>query len=437
VRGFSPIPVTRLTTVFHVKRPLWRLLWNSKREAAFDVGLVIGLHLLGRVLAVIYPSDTPPEAYDWIGGLWANHLLMTLLATGLLARRRFPVALMTANTAIAIAQVLLIEFGPGPLLAINQHGDPWIPGVTPWIIYAVAAYTQGRTRRFFAWDLVAIVSVLAVRPWDELNGDVVVVGILWTVFPGVLGLYIGARRRLVHALRERVERVEYEQELLAEQARADERTRLATEMHDVVTHRVSLMVLQAGALGVAAKDPATRQAAEELRTSGCEALEELRDLVGVLRRGSAEPDSAPDAAPPTDVPDLVELIGQSEAVGVPVEFVVDGDPAMVSSAVGRTAYRVVQEALTNVHKHAFGAGVSVHVVYSDDRLRLVIRNTEPPGRAAADLAGSGSGSGLLGLQQRVELVGGNFHAGNVADGGFEVDVILPAYVPTGEAVVDE
>ncbi|QIZ36201.1 sensor histidine kinase [Saccharopolyspora sp. ASAGF58] len=420
-----------------MKRPLWRLLWNSKREAAFDVGLVIGLHLLGRVLEALFPSETPPEAYDWVGGLWPNDLLMTGLLLSLLVRRRFPVSVMAFNTALSIAQVLLIEAGPGPLLAINQNSDPWIPGLTPWVIYAVAAYARGRVRQFFAWDMVAITTVLAVRPWEQLNGDVIVVGVVWTILPAVLGLYIGARRRLVLAWQERVERVEYEQELLTEQARADERTRLATEMHDVVTHRVSLMVLQAGALGIAANDPETRRAAEELRTSGCAALEELRDLVGVLRRGVADEDGLPDATPPTEVPDLTELIGQSEAVGVPVEFTVDGAAAMVSAAVGRTAYRVVQEALTNVHKHAFGARVSVHVIYSDDRLRLVIRNTEPPGRAAADLAGSGSGSGLLGLQQRVELVGGTFHAGRGADGGFELDVVLPAYVPTGEAVGDE
>ncbi|MGP4020085.1 sensor histidine kinase [Saccharopolyspora sp. 5N708] len=420
-----------------MKRPLWRLLWDSKREAAFDVVLVIGLHLLGRVLVVLFPMDTPPGAYAWVGGQWVNDVLMIGLNVALLARRRFPVMLMSVVAVLSIAQVLLIEFGPGPLLVINRTVDPWIPGLTPWVIYAVVVYTRGRTWRFFAWDLVSIVSLIAVRPWEQPGGDRIVNAIVWTILPAILGLYVGARRRLVGALRERAERAEHEQELLAEQARADERTRLATEMHDVVTHRVSLMVLQAGALGVAAKDPEIRQAAEELRTSGCQALEELRDLVGVLRRGSAEADNVPEVTPPTDVPDLTELIGQSEAVGVRVEFTVDGDPTMVSSAVGRTAYRVVQEALTNVHKHAFGSRVTVHVVYSDDRMRLVIRNSEPPVGAAADLAGSGSGSGLLGLQQRVELVGGTFHAGVGADGGFEVDVILPAYVPTGEAIVDE
>ncbi|WP_229679792.1 sensor histidine kinase [Saccharopolyspora thermophila] len=418
-----------------MKRPLWRLLWNSRREAAFDVCLVIGLHLLGRVLSNLYPTDTPTEVYDWVGGLWLNDLIQHGLDLALLLRRRFPVALMTVVTAVSLAQVLLIEFGPGPLLAINQSDDPWLPGITPWYVYAAVVYTQGRTWQFFSWDLIAIVSVLAVRPWDQPSGDAIVAGVLWTVFPALLGLYVAARRRLVQALRERAERAEREQDLLAEQARAEERARLAAEMHDVVTHRVSLMVLQAGALGVAANDPEIRRAAEELRTSGCQALEELRDLVGVLRRGTADEEARAEA-PLTEVPDLTDLIGQSEAVGVPVDFAVEGDPAQVSAAVGRTAYRVVQEALTNVHKHAFGARVSVRVVHSDDRLRLVVRNTAPPGRADADLATSGSGSGLLGLQQRVELVGGSLYAAATSEGGFEVDVILPAYVPTEEAVVD-
>ncbi|MDA3649860.1 histidine kinase [Saccharopolyspora indica] len=420
-----------------MNRPLWRLLWNTKREAAFDVALVLGLILLGRVLLVMYPSDIPPGAYDWIGGPWLNDILVWIMDLALLVRRRYPMVLMSIVAVLAIVQPLMVELGPGPLLFINQTSDPWLPGVTPWAIYAAVVYTTGRKWKFFAWDLISITALISVRPWDDLSTDAIVAAVLWTVFPAVLGLYVGARRNLVKALRERAERAEREQELLAEQARADERTRLATEMHDVVTHRVSLMVLQAGALGVAAEDPAIRQAAEELRTSGCQALEELRDLVGVLRRGSSEQDARPDVTPPTDLPDLAELIGQSEAVGIPVEYTVDGDPRMVSAAVGRTAYRVVQEALTNVHKHAFGSRVSVRLLHSDDRLRLVVRNTSSPDRAARDLADSGSGAGLLGLQQRVELVGGTFRAGPAADGGFEVDVILPAYVPTGEAGGDD
>ena len=138
---------------------------------------------------------------------------------------------------------------------------------------------------------VAVLTVIVARPWQP-SVAVITIGVLRTAVGPLLALYFAARQRLVHALRERAERAEREQHLLAEQARAEERARLAGEMHDVVTHRVSLMVLQAGALRMTAKDEATRQAAEELRAAGCQALDELRDLVGILR-AAPDGDEAP------------------------------------------------------------------------------------------------------------------------------------------------
>ena len=138
-------------------------------------------------------------------------------------------------------------------------------------------------------------------------------------------------------------------------------------MHDVVTHRVSLMVLQAGALSITAKDEATRQAAEELRAAGCQALDELRDLVGILR---TEPDS--DQTPST--PGLPALIAESTAAGTPAELAEDGDPALASPVVGRTAYRIVREALTNARKHAPGAPVLVQLSYRESQVRVVVSN---------------------------------------------------------------
>jgi signal transduction histidine kinase len=435
----SPVRLRCATTVVVVKRPLWRLLWDSKHDAVFDVSLVIGLNLMVRLLGYLYPPGTPPEAYAWIGGLWASVTINAVLDVLLVARRRFPMVLLGAAAATAVAQALLVEFGPGPLLQNNLETDPWGPGVTPFAIYAAVVYgTGGRLRAVLCWLLIGVLAFVAFRPWTVPGTDPIVAAAFWTIFPAILGLYITARRRLVHALQERAERAEREQRLLADQARAEERARLAVEMHDVVTHRVSLMVLQAGALGVASEDPAVRQAAEELRGSGAEALAELRDLVGVLRRGEDEQqlgrgDGPPGCGdgPPERVPDLGELIAQSEAIGVPVEFAAEGEPDLVTPAVARTAYRVVQEALTNVHKHAAGASVMVRAVYGDDRLRLTVRNTAP--RGPAELAGSGAGVGLRGLRQRVELVGGTFHAGPTDGGGFEVDAILPGYVPTEEA----
>jgi signal transduction histidine kinase len=198
-------------------------------------------------------------------------------------------------------------------------------------------------------------------------------------------------------------------------------------MHDVVTHRVSLMVLQAGALGITAADETTRQAAEELRAAGVQALDELRDLVGILRTVPED-----DRAPATS--GLAELVAESTAVGTPAELVQEGDPALVSPLVGRTAYRIVREALTNVRKHAPGAHVVVEVSYGESQVRLSIRNTPAAAPPANGLAVTGSGLGLAGLRQRIELVHGTLRASGTPDGGFCLEAVMPSYVPTAEPV---
>jgi len=303
------------------------------------------------------------------------------------------------------------------------------------------------------------------------------VAVLRTALGPVLALYFTARRTMVQALKDRAERAEHERYLLAEQTRADERARLAAEMHDVVTHRVSLMVLQAGALGVTATDEATRRAAEELRAAGCQALDELRDLVGILR---TSPDGDPDGDQGPSNAGLAALVAESTAVGTPAELAEEGDPALASPLVWRTVYRIVREALTNVRKHAPGARVLVQIGYGESQVQLSVTNTPPAGRpgigpgaggsglpangpgvtangsgpaggfgpgangsglaaggvdlaaVSSDLAATGSGLGLASLRQRVEVVRGTLRAGRTPDGGFCVEATLPAYVPTAE-----
>jgi signal transduction histidine kinase len=196
----------------------------------------------------------------------------------------------------------------------------------------------------------------------------------------------------------------------------------------VVTHRVSLMVLQAGALRVTAGDEATRQAAEDLRAAGCQALEELRDLVGILRAGSDG-----DRTPAVGV--LGDLVAESVAVGIPTELIREGDPALASPVVGRIAYRVLREALTNVRKHAPGARVTVRVVYEEAQLRLAVHNTSPTGGPGTALSRSGSGLGIPQLRQHVELVHGRLRAGPSPDGGFSIEAMLPSSVPETESAV--
>lgn len=397
----------------------------------FDVALVAVLLPLGPILASFYPPDLPPQDYSWMGGRWVAQLLMHLFTVSLLVRRRFPFALLCAGAAAMLLHAATFSAGIGAFLPMNQRTDPWMPGVLPFVLYAFAAYETGRKRQITGWVLVGVVVLTALRLWTNPDSETMSNAFWITAFPPVLGAWIAARRKLVTALRDRAERAEREQELLAEQARADERAKMAAEMHDVVTHRVSLMVLQAGALGVTAQDEPTRSAAEELRSGGCQALDELRDFIGVLRSGGED---SPDESERSALPDLSGLIAETEAVGIPVRLTEQGGTAGVAPLVSRTAYRVVQEALTNVHKHAPDSEVDVGVVYDGERVLLTVRNTPPAG--AHELAGSGSGAGLQGLGQRVELVGGTFRAGPLPDGGFEVSAILPAYVPTAEAGSD-
>jgi signal transduction histidine kinase len=248
----------------------------------------------------------------------------------------------------------------------------------------------------------------------------VVVGV-----PVLGGLWIGTRRALIENLRGEAERLQREQHLDAERAKAQERARIAREMHDVVAHRVGLMVLHAGALEVSLTDPdAVRQAAL-VRQTGREALEELRQVLGVLR---AREDAALLGPQPT-LADLDRLVQQSREAGMEVRVAVEGERRRLPATVERTAYRLVQEALTNVHKHAAGAATEVGVRYTGQGLTVTVHNARPAGGPSLRPALAGGGHGLLGLRERVTLLGGTFQAGPRLDGGFEVCASIPVEAP--------
>lgn len=335
---------------------------------------------------------------------WVYVAAQVAAASTLLARRRHPYA-----AALTIA-------------AISLFSPAWAAVLVP---YAVTLYGAGR--RWRQWVVVAVLAVaflIGAQAWaidDPFTAPAVI------LLSAVLGMYMRARRSLVVELTDRAERAERERLLLAEQARADERIRLAGEMHDVVTHRINLMVLQAGALRVSSTDPAAREAAEELRATGCQALAELRDVVGVLRTGDRSPATTAEAV---DEPTLAALVDDSRAVGLPVQLTEDGDPATVAPAVRRTLFRVIQESLTNVHKHAPGAQATVSVRYDGQGVHASVSNTRPRRGPDPDLTSAGGGSGLDGLRHRVEVMGGTLTAGAAPDGGFTVSAELPAYVPT-------
>jgi signal transduction histidine kinase len=394
--------------------------WSRRHQLAADVSVAIFFALLDTAATLLGASWWPAHP-----GSLARLMLavQALVCLSLVVRRRAPFAVIAILAAFTLALTFLID--PAGALTPAHADSVWAPYSTVLAAYGPFLYQRDR-RKALLW--IGGLALVVARPWQP-SLSVIMVGVFRTVSGPLLAMYFDARRRLVQALRERAERAERERHLLAEQARTEERARLAGEMHDVVTHRVSLMVLQAGALQVTAPDERTRQAADELRAAGCQALEELRDLVGILR-------TVPDAEEPPTATEFSALIAESTAVGTPAELVQEGDPALASPVVGRTAYRVVRESLTNVRKHAPGARVTVRVRYDEDGVRLLVRNTAPERLpdAARDLAATGSGLGIANLRQRIEVVHGTLTAGPTPEGGFCVEATLPAYVPTAESV---
>jgi DNA-binding NarL/FixJ family response regulator len=243
--------------------------------AVFFTGLDTALTLLG---ASWWPHHPGPLA-------WAMLVAQAVACMSLVARSRAPITVVLVLLAFTLTLSIMIS--PADLITPAHGGQVWAPYATVLAAYGPVQYARDRR---LAFTTIALLTLVAARPWDPSTAAITT-GVLRTAAGPLVAMYLDARKRLVRALTERAERAEREQHLLAEQARAEERARLAGEMHDIVTHRVSLMVLQAGALGVTARDERTRQTAEELRVAGCRALDELRDLVGILRAtpGDATP----------------------------------------------------------------------------------------------------------------------------------------------------
>ncbi|MGV9361910.1 sensor histidine kinase [Amycolatopsis sp. NPDC003731] len=395
-----------------------RPLWPSRSDGYWLIFAALAFAGMNTLLYVL--GDRTTGAWGPAAGL----VLQIACDLTLILLFRFPGPVCAFVIAAAVAMLAADTFAPGLLVPPHPLALTTVPTITSVILSQAARVLDKRTVLWVA----GILAVIAARPWTP-SWATTPFGLLSTALPALASLYFEARKQLLQSLRDRAERAEREQHLLAEQARAAERRRLAGEMHDVVTHRLSLMVLHAGALGVTSADPAARAAAEDIRREGALALDELRDLVGVLRNGA---EAGPRTLSPEQPGDPARLVEESRSVGVTTDLVVDGDPAQVSPTVARTAYRLVQEALTNVRKHAPGASAAVSLRYHPGGLDVSVDSTaarQPPDPA---LAGSGSGAGLAGLRQRVELVGGRFDAGPRPGGGFRVGAILPAYVPTAE-----
>ncbi|MFF2541922.1 sensor histidine kinase [Kitasatospora sp. NPDC058063] len=255
-----------------------------------------------------------------------------------------------------------------------------------------------------------------------------------------VALWLHGRRVLIRTLHEQVDALRRERELRADQARAAERARIAREMHDVLAHRLSLLVLHAGVLRdqaragtVAADTDRLTHRLELLRTTAARSLDDLRDVLGALRADPPVPHAAggdpPVPAEAGSVPapalrDLTELVGEATQAGQRVQLALSGDPETIPTTHRLAVHRLVQEALTNARKYAHAAPVTVRVGYGAPATTVEVRNG--PGEAMPDGPRTGGGYGLVGLAERVEALGGHLDAGPEGGGGFRLSARLPA-----------
>ncbi len=301
------------------------------------------------------------------------------------------------------------------------------------IVYTVAVASSRPASRFALGVAISAAPLATLRwPHSQQGWWEDVVSAVFVSIPFVLAWVLGdsirTRRAYYAQLEERAARLEKEREAQSKVAVAAERARIARELHDVVAHNVSVMVVQAdGAAYVLDSSPEqTRQALETISGTGRQALAEMRRLLGVLRTG--EPGEENDYVPQPDVEQIDELVEQVRGAGLPVDFKVVGSPRQLPSGVELTAYRIVQEALTNTRKHGGpDVGASVRLTYFDDGLGLLV---EDDGRGAQremyeDGGADGSGHGLIGMRERVGMVGGTLDAGPRPGGGFRISALLP------------
>jgi signal transduction histidine kinase len=338
---------------------------------------------------------------------------LTIVITGSVAvRRRQPLAVGSA--VLATNAVMSLAAGNGTSVAL----------AVAWMcsLYAIAVWTD--TRGFLAGlGVLVCCNALTLLP-PPIEGEGLRDAWLFTVIPGVgMVLLRGAvrgRQFRAEALAARAELLEREHELRAHEAVAEERARIARELHDLVAHNVSVMVIQAGVERHALPDDQapTREAFASIEQAGRQALVEARRLLGMLRREGDREELEPQPC----IGELDFLVERVQRAGLGVTLEIEGEPVALPAGVDLCAYRIVQEGLTNSLKHAGPAQARVLLRYAPRSLDVEIRD-DGSGPTAA--GGDGSGQGLIGMRERVALYGGTLHAGPCERGGFEIRARLP------------
>ena len=360
--------------------------WLRRRPLAVDIGLVAVL--LAVSLGTAAHRDEPVSAF----------VLAVLGTAPLLARRQRPVAVVAVVAVTALATVAL---------------DYWLfPFQLAIALYTLAASAEPRAMRVAGLASVgAMALALALSSYGAF-GDLAA-RVVFLVAAWLFGDSIGSRRAYVREIEQKAERLERERASEARRAVAEEQARIARELHDVVAHALSVIVVQAGAAeDVFDADPSrARGPIRAIDSAARAALGDLRRVLGVLHEGT-------EYEPQPGLARLDALVEQVRATGLEVAVEVAGSPRPLPAAVDLSAFRIVQEALTNTLKHANASHVDVRIGYGDS-LRLDVRDD---GRGSVN--GNG-GNGIVGMRERVALLGGTIETGSASGGGFRVAAEIP------------
>jgi signal transduction histidine kinase len=385
--------------VIKVAWDLWRRYW-------FDLAIV-GVSILAAVEVVFRLDDNSDHVLHgttWLMAIWA-----LLFALPLLARRRSPFGAAAAVFAIGIAG----SFWNGTL--VTYAGGNFIGVLMATFLFGMLWEREG--------SLIGLGIALGAAAFVVHNdpnqglGDFGGVALALTI-AWLAGLALGSQLKTAASALERADRLEREREAEARAAVAEERARIARELHDIVGHSVSVMTVQASAVRRLLRDDQEREreALITVEETGRAALAEMRRLVGVLRR----PEDAPALAPQPSLEHIEKLVEQTREAGLPTELKVEGDVSPLPAGIDLTAYRLVQEGLTNALKHSRATHAEVHVRYADGSVELVVRDN-----GNGNGKGDGSGHGLVGMRERVAVIGGELAAGPRQSGGYELRARLP------------
>jgi signal transduction histidine kinase len=384
---------------------LARRAWPLIRRYGFDVVVLLGV--LEASLELAFGRTNNKHAPT--GSLWLLIPLTLLIFLPLLARRRFPfgapAAVFIYCAGISFFEGRLVVFPFGVFLAVLTSS--FLFGMLPERRQAVSGLGIG---------LGAAVIVNNNDP-NGGAGGFLWIGLLFVIV-WLAGNALGAKLTQYRQVEERAERLEREREEQARAAVAEERARIARELHDVVGHSVSVMTVQASGVRrlLRPEQEREREALLIVEQTGREALAEMRRLVGVLRR----PEEAPALAPQPSLQHVEKLVDQVRESGLTVDLRVEGEATTLPASVDLAGYRLVQEGLTNTLKHAQAHRAEVLVRYGNGEVELVVADD---GNGIG--GGDGGGHGLVGLRERIAVVGGELNAGPLAGGGYEVRARLP------------